>query len=304
MRFGVGIETAGQGGFKADQVSAALVGVDVVDEGENRLAVAGVVLESQLDDDVVLLRLEEDRARIEDVFVLVEELNEFDDSALVLEFMALGNPLVRDRDADAPVEEGQLPEALGQDFEAELRRIEDLVIGPERDLGPGFLCLADLLEAGHGNAAFVALDEDAAVPLDFQVQAPGQGVDDRDADAVESAGDLVGLVVEFAAGVKDGHDHFGRRLLFFRVHGHRDAATVVEDGHRVVHVDEDLDVLAEAGQGLIDGVVDDFVNQVMEALGAGASDVHRGPFPDRFEAFEDLDAFRRILLFCHLILSH
>src|SRR4051794_41948371 len=40
---------------------------------------------------------------------------------------------------------------------------------------------------------------------------------------------------------------------------------------------------------LIDRVVDDLVDEVMEASNAGGADVHAGPLADRLEAFEDLD---------------
>jgi hypothetical protein len=37
----------------------------------------------------------------------------------------------------------------------------------------------------------------------------------------------------------------------------------------------------------------------MEAFHTGAPDVHGRPFSDRFEPFEDLDAFGRIFFFFH-----
>ena len=174
-------------------------------------------------------------------------------------------------------------------------------------LVPVFLVLPTCLSLASGDAALVALGVDPAVALDLEVEPLGQGVDDRDADAVEAAGDLVGLVVELAAGVEHGHDDFGRGLLLLLVHLDRDAAAVVDDRDGVVDVDEDVDVLAVAGQGLVDGVVDDLVDQVMEPFGAGAPDVHRRPFPDRFEALQDLDALGCIFFFFHVLsgrLSH
>jgi hypothetical protein len=39
-----------------------------------------------------------------------------------------------------------------------------------------------------------------AVAVDGQEQVFGQGVDDRDADTVQAAGDLVGRVIELTAG--------------------------------------------------------------------------------------------------------
>ena len=197
--------------------------------------------------------------------------DELQDAALVLELVGLARPLVEDGDLEALVQERQLPHPLGQDVEAELGRLEDLVVGPEGDLGPGLLGLADELELRQGGAALVALGVDAAVALDLEVEALGQGVDDGDADAVETAGDLVGLVVELAAGVEDGHDDLGGRLLLLLVHLDRDAAAVVDDRHGVVDVDEDVDLGAESGQGLVDAVVDDLVDEVMEPVRARCS---------------------------------
>src|SRR5690606_2037467 len=41
---------------------------------------------------------------------------------------------------------------------------------------------------------------------------------------------------------------------------------------------------------LVDRIVDDFVDQVMKALGSRRADVHGGPLAHGFEAFEDLNA--------------
>ena len=51
----------------------------------------------------------------------------------------------------------------------------------------------------------------------------------------------------------------------------------------------DLDRVVVARHRLVDGVVDDLVDEVVEAARAGRADVHPGPEPDRLEAFEDGD---------------
>jgi hypothetical protein len=84
-----------------------------------------------------------------------------------------------------------------------------------------------------------------------------------------------------------------------------DPAAVVRDGHAPVLVDRDLDVLAEPHHRLVDRVVDDLVDEVVEAARVDAADVHRGPLPDRLQAFQDLDRFRVVrdgfrTLLCHL----
>ena len=56
----------------------------------------------------------------------------------------------------------------------------------------------------------------------------GERVDDRDADAVEAAGDLVAAAAELAAGVEDGVDDL-EGVLAGGVLPDRDAAAVVLD---------------------------------------------------------------------------
>ncbi len=55
----------------------------------------------------------------------------------------------------------------------------------------------------------------------------GERVDHRDADAVQAARHLVGVLVELSAGMQLGHDHFGRRDAFALVDVGGDAAAVV-----------------------------------------------------------------------------
>ena len=130
---------------------------------------------------------------------------------------------------------------------------------------------------------------DLAVPADLHLQVFGQGVDHRDADAVEAAGDLVGAGVELAAGVQAGHDHLHRGQILAGVQVHGNAPAVVLHGDAVVRMDRDLDFVAMPAHGLVDGVVHHFVDQVVEAFRAGIADVHGRPFPHGLQALEDLD---------------
>src|SRR5690606_30694117 len=114
------------------------------------------------------------------------------------------------------------------------------------------------------------------------------------AHAVQAAGDLVAVLVELAAGVQLGQRDFGGRalglVLVVHLHPGGDAAAVVGHADGVVGVDGDDDVVAVAGQGLVDGVVDHLENQVVQAGAVGGvADVHAGALAHRFQAFEDLD---------------
>jgi hypothetical protein len=81
---------------------------------------------------------------------------------------------------------------------------------------------------------------------------------------VQPTGDRVGLVVELAARVQDGHDDLERRPLLRRVLADGDAPPVVDDPDAAVGQDRDVDLVAAPRHGLVDGVVDDLPDQVVQ----------------------------------------
>ena len=105
---------------------------------------------------------------------------------------------------------------------------------------------------------------------------------------MQATGDLVAAAVaELAAGVQHGqHDlDGGTPLLLHDVH--RDSTAVVHDRDRVVRMDRDGDLAAEAGQGLVDGVVDHLIDEVMQAHHARRADVHARALANRLKALEN-----------------
>ena len=80
---------------------------------------------------------------------------------------------------------------------------------------------------------------------------------------------------------------------------HRYSPAVVDHGHAVVIVDDDINLAAVTRHGLIDAVVHDLVNQVVQSGNVNVSNIHGRPFTDRFQAFENLDVvFCIIVVFC------
>ncbi len=223
----------------------------------------------------------------------VDELHEGADAAGKLEQLLLAVALIHQLDANAVVEEGQLAQALGQDVVVELDVAEHLRAGHEVHLGAAPLGRTDLLERRDRVAIAKLHLIRVAVAADGQTQPFGQCVDHRHADPVQPAGDLVGVAVELAAGVQHGHHDLGGRTpqLVVGMDLDGDAAAVVDDADRVVGVDDDLDVVAVAGQGLVDRVVDHLEHHVVQAGAvAGVADVHARPLAHGFQPFQDLDA--------------
>ena len=181
--------------------------------------------------------------------------------------------------------------------------------------------LGALLQVALGLAALEVLGPGEAVAAHLEVEALRERVHDRDADAVEPAGDLVSpALAELAAGVEGGEDDLCSGSLLLGMLVDRDAAAVVDDGDRLVGVDRYLDLVAVAGERLVDRVVDDLVDEVMEAARAGRADVHARALAHGIETTEDRDLAGRVVAvlcgsvlfrvgfasascFCHLDLS-
>ena len=162
-------------------------------------------------------------------------------------------------------------------------------------LVPALVGLLAALELALRYAALVALAPGEAVAANGQLQPLRQRVDDRDADAVQSAGDLVAAALaELAAGVEHREHDLGRGPALLLVHVDRDAAAVVGHGDARVGVDPDVDEVALAGQGFVDRVVDDLVDEVMQPARPGGADVHAGSLSYRLEALENGDVLRSV----------
>ena len=115
------IDGAGQRGAEAGEMRAAVDGVDVVGETENRFGVGVVVLQADLHGHAVALGFHVDGLVVQHLFAAVQVLDEFGDAAVVLEVgglgiasLGVGGALVGERDQQAFVQEGELTQALRQ----------------------------------------------------------------------------------------------------------------------------------------------------------------------------------------------
>ena len=115
---------------------------------------------------------------------------------------------------------------------------------------------------------------------------------------MQPSGYLVGVGVEFSAGVKLGHDDLGGGAFQFIValDAGRYAAAVVLDGDGIIGMDDDAYLVAMSCQRFVNGVIQHFEYHVMQAGAiAGIADIHAGPFAHRVKPFQDLDALGAII---------
>ena len=151
---------------------------------------------------------------------------------------------------------------------------------------PRFFVVPVISRSACGFPRCVLLLEHLPVAPDFEVELLRERVDDRHADAVQAAGDLVAVVVELAAGVQHREHDFCRRTPA-RVLVGRNAAAVVDDRDDPSMWMVTLIWSQKPGERLVDRVVDDFVDEMVQSRRPGRADVHGGPLADRLEAFED-----------------
>ena len=288
----VAVDGPGQCLFEAGQVGAALDRVDVVRVGVDARAVRVVVLKCDLDRRAVSLTIEVHDLLVKHGAVLVHELHELAQPALVAELALLACPVVGHDDREPRVQERELPTPRPHYLEIELGLFEDLGVRQERRLVPALLSLTGRLDLPLRNAPRVTLRVDDAVARDLDLAPLRERIHDRDTNTVQPAGDLVTGFVELAARVQYGHHDFESRLLLCRVPVDRDAATVVLDRDAAVLVEHHCDLVAEAGHRLVDRVIDHLVDQVMETAPAGVANVHGGAFPHRLEALQNLNVLR------------
>ena len=226
------------------------------------------------------------------------------------EVLLLSRALVDQRDFYAIVEKRQFAQPFGENIVVILHVIERRLAGEKVHLGAAFFSLAGFPERRYRHTV-AKLDLIAfAVAPNGKPQPFRERVDDRDTDAMQTAGNLVGVVVELAAGVQLGHHDFRRRalLLVVGLDFSRYAAPVILHADRIVGVYGYRDVVAVSRQRLVYRVVDDFEDHVMQAGAvAGIADIHAGPLAYGFKTLEDFYAIgivviaaRRWFRVCHM----
>ena len=98
---------------------------------------------------------------------------------------------------------------------------------------------------------------------------------------------------EFSAGVERRHDNFKRRLFVFLMLIHRNAASVIGDADAAARLIEfDRDHRGIPVDDLVDGVIQNFPHQMMQAGPVRPPDIHRRSPPNRINPFQNQNLTR------------
>ena len=251
---------------------AAVAGVLAVHEREVVLAEAVRVREADLE---VLLAVVD---RLVDLLELRLVGHQVQQAVVGAEGLAV------EVDREAGVEVGGEADAALDELRPELVSLEDRRVGGELHVGAVSLVGATL-GLVHEQAPLELDLGELAVAHGAGEELRGEGVDGLRADAVHADGELEDVVVELAAGVELAH------ALAELAEG--DAAAVVAAGDGLL-VDRELDLAAEAGNELVDGVVEHLLEEDVDAVHvvgavALAPDVHAEAQADVLQSLERLD---------------
>ena len=102
---------------------------------------------------------------------------------------------------------------------------------------------------------------------------------------MQAAGIFVSALPKLSAGMQVCQHQLDCRHLPFGVNVGRDSTTIVTHRNGSIDMNGHFDLSAKSGKVFVDGIIDNFVNQVMQPSLIGIADEHPWPFPDRFEAF-------------------
>ena len=115
---------------------------------------------------------------------------------------------------------------------------------------------------------------------------------------MQSARHLVGIVVEFAAGMKFRHDDFsGGALQFVILFDPRgNAPPIILYRYGIIRMNNDGNFIAITRQRFVNRIVHYLEYHVMQSGAVtGIANVHAGPFAYRVETFQDLDAVGTVI---------
>ena len=95
---------------------------------------------------------------------------------------------------------------------------------------------------------------------------------------MQTSGNLIGTFIELTASVQHCQNHFQSRTMLFGVHTCGNTTSVIQDTYSVARQDTNINTVAIARHGLVDGVVDHLIYQMMQASEMDIADIHGRTF--------------------------
>src|SRR5690625_1158836 len=103
-----------------------------------------------------------------------------------------------------------------------------------------------------------------AFEMNFGIKMRREAIYTTYPNAVQSACNLVAILVKFAAGMQLGQNHFNRGQFNLRMFIHWNTPPVIHNSLGPVFVDSLFDLIAVAGERLINRIINHFIDKMMQ----------------------------------------
>ena len=151
------------------------------------------------------------------------------------------------------------------------------------------VCLANHMDLFDNVAAGKTHLVDFSVLVDLNHQPFGERVDYRSPNAVKTAGYLIASAAELSPCMQYREDDFQCALSGLLLNVHGNTASVVRDTDDISRFYAHFDMGAVSGQSFVDGIIDNFIDQVVQTGGGSGADIHSGALAYGFQTFQNLD---------------
>ncbi|OQB04689.1 MAG: hypothetical protein BWY20_00517 [Spirochaetes bacterium ADurb.Bin215] len=107
------------------------------------------------------------------------------------------------------------------------------------------------------------------VARDKRLEPDRKGVYNGNTDTMQTAGDLVGALVKFTAGMKTGQNEFKGAYPFSLVNINGNSASIILDTYNIVLFKNDGNCVTMTRHCFVDTVIYNFVDQMMQTVRSG-----------------------------------
>ena len=227
-------------------MSTAFFSVNVVYIGKDIFTVGIAILHGNFYDDTVLFTFKVNRFSINFIFVVINVIYKFNDTATKVEgFSFTIFTFITQSNGNAFIKERQLTDTHAQGFVTINKLGENGSVRFEVNGSTGFSSFAFNVKFG---SSFTLLEGNAitlAVTTHFNFHAFTQCVNAGYTYAVQTTGNLITAIAKFTTGVKHGHNNFNSRLAFFFHHINRNTTTVITNGNAIICVNGYLNIITK-----------------------------------------------------------
>ena len=272
--------------------------MDVIGKGNDSFVITVCPLHGNLSDTGIRFPGHVNGIRMQCIMIAVEEFHEFPNAALVTHFIScfLAGTQIFRNDMKSAVQERLFSHTDMQRFIIINRIIKHLGIRFEANYRSSMIRCSNLCHVlGDVSSRKLHLVHNT-VTMNGHFQPFGQGIDNRSAYAVQTAGHFISAAAEFATGMKDGIDNFQCRFSGLFLNIYRDSTSIVLNADNIPVLNGYGDIMTIPGKRFINSVVHNLVNQMMKTGRRGGPDIHTRSFSYCFQPFQNLN-LRRIIFF-------